>query len=188
MQKRLAEIVDYVEVSRAGLLETAKRVHPSFAEIRPRTGAWSVAEILMHLAMVEGWVARLISRSVTLGKEQGVGSETSEESLLSSLDRFSITEPVVPVLTSERAIPPRDSSIGEAFASLEASRRELREALRDADGMALSALTRPHPILGDINMYQWVLFVGQHDRRHTRQIERALRDLREGAAESAPIL
>lgn len=188
MQKRLAEIANYLDVSRARLLDSAKRVHPSFAEIRPQTGSWSVAEILTHLAMVEGWVAKLISRSALLGKEQGVGPETSEESVLSSLDRFSITKPIIPVMTSERGIPPRDSSTNQALVSLEASRRALRDALRDADGMNLAALSRPHPLLGDLNLYQWALFVGQHDERHTRQIERALRDLREGAAESAPIL
>src|SRR6266545_2378914 len=50
-------------------------------------------------------VAKLVSRSVILGKEQGVGSETSEESMLSSLDRFLVTDPRVPVMTSERGVP-----------------------------------------------------------------------------------
>lgn len=188
MQKRLAEIADYLEVTRAHLLESAKRVSPSFAEIRPRTDAWCVAEILTHVAMVEGWVARLISRSVSLGREQGVGPEISEESVLSSLDRFSVKEPVQPVMTTERGIPPRDSSINQALELLEGSRRALREALRDADGMNLVTLTRPHPMLGDLNIYQWALFVGQHEERHTRQIERTVREVTEGAAESAPIL
>lgn len=188
MHRRLAEIADYLDVSRARLLDTAERVHPSFAAIRPHTGAWSVAEILAHLAMVESWVARLISRSTLLGKEQGVGLETSEESVLSSLDRFSITQPLKPITTSERGIPPRDTSMSQALESLEASRRALSDALRDADGMNLAALSRPHPILGDINMYQWALFVGQHEERHTRQIERTVRDVTESAAESAPIV
>jgi hypothetical protein len=138
--------------------------------------------------MVEASVAKLISRSVSLGREQGVGPETSEDSLLSSLDRFSITKPVRPVMTSERGIPPRDSSTRSAMESLQTSRRALQEALRDADGINLAALTRTHPSLGDINIYQWALFVGQHDERHARQIERTLREVTEGAAESAPII
>jgi len=188
VQKRLAEILDYLEVTRAHLLDSAKRVSPSFAEIRPRTGAWCVAEILMHVAMVEGWAARLISRSVSLGREQGLGRETSEESVLSSLDRFSVTNPVPPVMATERGIPPRDSTVSQALEVLEASRRALREALRDADGLNLAALTRPHPMLGDLNIYQWVLFVGQHEERHARQLERTVREVTEGAAASAPLL
>ena len=46
----------------------------------------------MHLAMTEELVAKIISRSVSLGREQGVGPETSEESLLSSLDELSIAD------------------------------------------------------------------------------------------------
>lgn len=142
----------------------------------------------MHVAMVEGWAARLISRSVSLGREQGIGRETSEDSVLSSLDRFSVTEPVRPVMTTERGIPPRDSTINQALGALEASRLALREALRDADGLNLAALIRPHPTLGDLNMYQWALYVGQHEERHARQIERTVREVTEGAAESAPLL
>jgi hypothetical protein len=188
VQKRLAEIVDYIEVARERLLEAAKGVNPSFAEIRPHRGSWCVTEILMHLAMTEGLVARIISRSVALGREQEVGAETSEESLLSSLDEFSIAESPTPLTAPERITPPRDATMEQALGALDASRRALREALHDADGMNLGALTRQHPVFGELTIYQWALFVGQHEERHTRQIQRTLRDVTESAAESAPIL
>ena len=188
MQKRLAEILDYVDVARGRLLEAAQGVNPSFAEIRPRKGSWCVAEILMHLTMTEDLVARIISRSVSLGREQGVGPETSEESLLSSLDTLSIADSGKPLAAPERITPPRDATTKQAIKALDASRRALRGALRDADGMNLGALTRPHPVFGELNIYQWALFVGKHDERHTSQIQRTLRDVTESAAESAPIL
>lgn len=188
MQKRLAEIVDYLEIARERLLEAAKGVNPSFAEIRPRRGSWCVAEILMHLAMTEELVARIISRSVSLGREQSVGPETSEESLLSSLDELSIAESAAPLTAPERISPPPDANMEQALGALETSRRALHDALRDADGMNLTALTRQHPVFGELTIYQWALFVGQHEERHTRQIQRTLRDVTESAAESAPIL
>ena len=188
MQKRLAEIIDYIEIARERLLEAAKGVNPSFAEIRPRRGSWCVAEILMHLAMTEELVVRIISRSVSLGREQAVGPETSEESLLSSLDELSITESAAPLTAPERITPLRDATMEQALGALETSRRALHDALRDADGMNLGALTRQHPVFGELTIYQWVLFVGQHEERHTRQIQRTLRDVTESAAESAPIL
>jgi uncharacterized damage-inducible protein DinB len=187
VQKRLAEIVDYIEIARERLLDAAKGVNPSFAEIRPRRGSWCVAEILMHLAMTEELVARIISRSVSLGREQDVGPETSEESLLSSLDELSIAESA-PLAAPERITPLRDATMEQAVGALETSRRALHDALRDADGMNLGALTRQHPVFGELTIYQWALFVGQHEERHTRQIQRTLRDVTERAAESAPIL
>ena len=188
MQKRLAEIVDYIEVARGRLLAASQGVNPSFAEIRSRKGSWCVAEILMHLAMTEELVAKIISRSVSLGREQGVGPEKSDESLLTSLDALSVADSEKPLTAPERISPPRDTTMEQALGALETSRRKLREALRDADGMNLGALTRPHPVFGELNIYQWALFVGKHDERHTHQIQRTLRDLTESAAESAPIL
>lgn len=188
MQKRLAEIVDYIEAARERLLAESQGVNPSFAEIRSRRGSWCVAEILMHLAMTEELVAKIISRSVSLGREQGVGPETSDESLLSSLDTFGVGDSVKPLTAPERISPPRDTTMAKAIEALDASRRALREALRDADGMNLGALTRLHPVFGELNIYQWALFVGKHDERHTLQIQRTLREVTESAAESAPIL
>ncbi|HEY4954212.1 MAG TPA: hypothetical protein VII02_04940, partial [Gemmatimonadaceae bacterium] len=75
MQKRLVEIVGYLNSSRAQLLDAVAHVHPSFAEMRPRDGTWSVAEVLTHLALTEAGIARLVARSVLWGKEKGVGPE-----------------------------------------------------------------------------------------------------------------
>jgi hypothetical protein len=36
--------------------------------------------------------------------------------------------------------------------------------------MALGDITVPHPVLGPLNLYQWVLFVGGHESRHAIQI------------------
>ena len=186
MQKRLAEVISYVEASRVRLLESVAHVHPSFAEIRPRDGTWSVAEILTHLALVDAGVAKLVARSVLWGKEHGVGPEMSDESVLSSIDEFAIIER--PKFTApDRLIPPHDSRMEEALRLLEDSRRALIDALLEGDGMDLSAIKRPHPVFGELNLYQWALFIGKHEERHTGQIHHTLRDLQECAAESAPM-
>ncbi len=187
MQKRLIEVIGYLDGSRARLLESVAHVHSSFAEIQPREGAWSVAEILTHLALVEAGVTKLVARSVLWGKEKGVGPETSDESVLSSLDEFSLVERPRPIAAPERLIPPHDSRMDEALRSLSHSRRALKDALAGGDGMDLAVIKRPHPVFGDLNLYQWAIFIGKHEERHTRQIERALRDLRESTAESAPM-
>ncbi len=187
VQKRLSEIIEYLDVTRARLLDSVSRVNPAFAEIRPGDKAWSVAEILTHLALVEAGVAKLVARSVLWGKEKGVGPETSEESVLSSLDGSPIAEPARPMTAPERVVPPHDCRMSEALRSLASSRRALTDAFLEGDGMDLSVITRPHVILGELNLYQWGVFIGKHEARHTRQIERTLHELTEGAAESAPI-
>jgi hypothetical protein len=38
------------------------------------------------------------------------------------------------------------------------------------DGLALGALRWAHPALGELDLYQYILFIGQHEARHARQI------------------
>jgi len=38
------------------------------------------------------------------------------------------------------------------------------------DGLALGEVIQPHLVLGPINIYQWLLFVGSHEARHTAQV------------------
>lgn len=187
MQKRLAEVISCIEASRVRLLASVAHVHPSFAEIRPRDGTWSVAEILTHLSLVDSGVAKLVARSVLWGKEKGVGPETSDESILSSVDEYTITERPKFFAAPQHLIPPHDSRMDEALRLLADSHRALKDAYVEADDLDLSVIKRPHPAYGDLNLYQWGLFVGKHEERHTRQIERTLRELQETAAESAPM-
>jgi hypothetical protein len=44
--------------------------------------------------------------------------------------------------------------------------------MEEADGIDLGLLQFPHPVLGRIDMYQWILYLGKHERRHIAQIAR----------------
>ena len=45
--------------------------------------------------------------------------------------------------------------------------------------MALGAVTDHHPILGEINLYQWILSVGGHEQRHTAHIWEIAEELKQ---------
>jgi hypothetical protein len=45
--------------------------------------------------------------------------------------------------------------------------------LRSADGWALASVPTRHALFGPMQMYQSLLFIGYHDRRHLPQIARA---------------
>ena len=46
----------------------------------------------------------------------------------------------------------------------------LRGAVDRADGLAIGEVTAPHPFLGSLNLYQWLIFLGAHEARHAAQI------------------
>ena len=74
------------------------------------------------------------------------------------------------VTAPDETRPISDSDAASAWAALEQSRQALRAAVISGDGLALSEVKHPHPVLGEINLYQWILFVGSHEVRHTAQV------------------
>ena len=188
MRQRLAELIDYMDATRARLLETARGVSPSMAGIKPRGDSWSAEDNMAHLAVVETGVARLVAKSVEWAKANGIGPDTSDDSIMSSLDEFGLVEAKFRRESPSSVAPPPAKPIEESIAELEASRVRLKDALMSGEGIDLSQVKRPHPALGDIDMHQWALFVAQHEERHRRQIEKTLDEVTEICAESAPIV
>lgn len=188
VRPRLAELFSYLDETRAGLVAAATGVNTTFAGVRPRSGAWSAAENVAHLAAVETGVARLIERSVEWARSHGVGPGESDESVMRSLDAFQLSVPLTKLTAPEMVAPSGNERIEESLESLERSRTRLRDALIAGADLDLCAVTRPHPVLGEINLYQWALFVGQHEDRHRKQIERTLREVTELAAECTPMV
>ena len=45
------------------------------------------------------------------------------------------------------------------------------------NGLAIGQIELPHPRFGLLNAYQWVLFLGAHERRHTAQIREIVETL-----------
>jgi uncharacterized damage-inducible protein DinB len=188
MQQRLAELLSYMDSTRKGLLETVSNLNPSFAGVRPREESWSASDVLAHLAIVEERIARLVEEGVQSAKASNLGPEASDESIMSSLDRFSFAEIVEKRTAPASITPTEDKSVEESIEALIGWRARLRSALLASQGVDLIAVTKPHPIAGAMNMYQWGLFVAQHEERHRVQIERTMDEVTELCAESAPIV
>lgn len=174
MHPRLRELLDYAEARRGDLLAAVAEVPEPLRHRRPGADAWSVAEVLEHLLLVERGVARLLSRRIERAKAAGLERETETASLLGSLDRFGLLERRSPMPVPDLVRPPGTLSARAAAAALAESRLALLEALAQGDGLALDTVTAPHVRLGPLTLYQWVLFVGQHEARHTAQV-RAIR-------------
>jgi DinB superfamily len=179
MHTRLAETMDYVEEKRRELLQSFEGVDGDRLCRRAAPDGWSVAEILEHLRMVESGVARLITKRVGQAKEAGLGEEKSTASVLPSFDRYSaILEKAV--MQSPATVQPRANiDISDALEGLESSREALRAAVVSATGLSLGEIKHTHQILGELDLYQWLIFVGHHEGRHRKQIERTLKSIPE---------
>ncbi len=172
MHPRMAEIAAYLDETRAAIVRAVTPLSPEDAARRPSLEAWSVDEILTHLSLVEPGVAKRVAKSVGKAKGEGLERETSVASVLGSLDGL---ERLNEKQVAPEFVEPKDvHSKSEVLAALALSRESLRHAMGEADGWALEKVVAPHPRLGTIDMYQWLVFVGHHERRHLAQIERTI--------------
>jgi hypothetical protein len=172
MGSRLQEIIITVEASRARLLDAVSGLDQAALDRRLSDDTWSVGEILHHLMLMETSVTRLLERQVTRAARHGLPPDTSEGSILSSLDRFSIETAPDKIVAPEGFVPTRGLPREELLDGLASSRAALLSKAARAGSFDLAQLHFPHPVLGRLDMYQWVLYLGQHELRHLHQIER----------------
>jgi hypothetical protein len=163
----------YLAQSRERLLETVEGLNEQQQRFRPAGDRWSVAECVEHVSIVEQGVLKKIQALV-----------------LAPLDpqterRASVTDDVilarVPNRSSRVTAPPetlpggRWTDFAELLRQFEAAReRSLRfAAVTQGD---LRGHCFAHPYLGDLDCYQWLLFLGAHSERHARQAEEVIAD------------
>jgi len=170
MHSRLAELVEYAEAQREALLAAVEAIPEQLRSQRTEPDCWSVAEVLEHLHRVERGISRLAAQGIGRARTQGLAPERSTDSMLGSLDPFHIEQRSNKVAAPGVVAPRGELSASEALEALRNSRQALLAALSSGNGLALGEITHPHPLLGGLNLYQWVLFVGQHEARHADQI------------------
>ena len=178
MHPRIAELLEYAQLQRVALFAALSLIPERLRDRRVDAENWSAAEVLEHLYRAEDGIARLIARSLERAKAVGLDSENEDHSVMGSLDRFRLPDRGRRIRAPEAVMPRGELTAAQGVAALERSRRALISALGAGDGLALAQISHAHPLLGPLNLYQWVLFVGQHEARHAGQLEDLARELR----------
>ena len=170
MHPRIEEVINYLDTERTALREAVESVPPELRDKQPGADRWSVAQVLQHLLIIEKRIGLVMTKWITDAKTGGIGTETETSSVMNSLPLQLITDRSQRRNASEELRPSGDIDAESAWIALEQSRETLRAAFLAGDGRALSQVIQPHPVLGPINLYQWMLFVGSHEMRHTAQV------------------
>jgi DinB superfamily len=177
MHARLAEAMDYVEEKRKELLESFRGIPEEKLQYRVSESSWTIAQILEHLRLVEAGVARLIAKRADQARAAGAREEKSAESIMPTFDPYAARLASLVLQSPEPVRPGLDVNHADALAGLASSREALRVAAGSANGLALGEIKHTHPILGELDLYQWLIFLGGHEERHKKQIERTLNSI-----------
>ena len=170
----VAEIYEEIEETRARLVGAVEDLTDEQLGFRPSPEKWTVAEIVEHLAIVEGRVARRLGVMLTKLEPEAARAEGSP------FETVSVEEFVERSRTEKYQAPdeirPKGLPLSDSLARLRDSRtalRSLRERVERTDG---TRARFPHPVWGPLDLYQWLAFVGAHEQRHLSQIE-ALKEM-----------
>ena len=170
MHPRLDELLDYLDAQRARVLDAGAALPRERWSVRPSPERWSVADVYAHLHRVEHGVARLLRKRIAEARASGHPREEEASSVLGALDGRGVSDRSRRLVAPTQVAPPEHPDPATVEQQLEESRAMMRAALAEGDGLALGKITHMHPVLGEIDLYQWILFVGQHEARHVQQI------------------
>jgi hypothetical protein len=171
MHPRFAELTEYLAQQRRAVLSAASTVPTEQWTQRPAADRWSVSQILEHLHRVESGTAALVAKRIAKARDAGHPAETGTSSVLGTLERFAVSDRGRPLVAPAIAEPTENPDRGTMERKLAGSRAALFSAIESGDGLALGEIRHTHIRFGELNLYDWILFIGEHEKRHALQIE-----------------
>lgn len=175
MHPRIQELMTYLDAQRAAVFAAAGAVKVDRWTETAADGAWSVTEVLEHLRKSEEGIVRLVFKLGKQARASGtVRAETETSSMLSSLDQMfggrGVIDRAIRREAPEMVRPSAPVEPQSVVDGLSRTREDLCKAIGLVDGLALEDMRWTHPLFGELNLYQYILFVGQHEARHALQI------------------
>lgn len=129
---------------------------------KPSENEWSIKQVLEHLYLMEGAIAKTIQYQLSSGEDSAVGDKPIELS----------------VNRSTKVQAPDFATPSDDFATLDELKEKLSQTHEALSAIAyntpsdmLRAKSYPHPVFGDMNLSQWIPFTAYHEMRHTEQIK-----------------
>jgi hypothetical protein len=169
-----AKAAQYLTQTRDQVLAEAERLTDAQWNFKPAPDRWSVGEVVEHLALTEPLLfeahtkalatppASAELRAKTEGKDDTIRKMVPDRS-----QKFTAPEPLRPGQLGGRA---------EVLAAFKERRAKTIDYIKTATGdFRAHVVPSPTPF-GELDAYQWLLFIGAHTERHLAQIREVKAD------------
>ncbi|WP_242057587.1 DinB family protein [Halobacillus yeomjeoni] len=159
---RKDEIMYGIDEKRKEIIEFTEKLSEEEAHQKPAEEKWSILEILEHLYLMEEMVVYRMKQSL----KQGDLQQATEKPVHKTVDRTRKVE-------APESVQPKGEfeSLEEAMDRLEKTREATMFLIHNKDKEVLQNRIYPHPSFGDMNLEQWVEFIGWHELRHLEQMK-----------------
>jgi uncharacterized damage-inducible protein DinB len=136
---------------------------------KPDAESWSPKEILDHLVKMEITITKGISEQL-INPTSPVAKKKPIQ--ISTIRLIKVTAP-------DYTIPsPAFKTKEEMKNSLHQARMELLETYTSTTQDILKNKSLKHPIFGQVPLIQWFPFVGIHEKRHLKQLEKTIEKIK----------
>jgi DinB family protein len=167
----LEPILEKLAHAQRKLLRAADIVPAGFWKTPPRPGAWSAAEVIAHVIIIERTV---------LGAAVRIFTKTPRQTPLLKRFRLPFALAEVRVVRMKTPIPIDPELLCEKevmFAELREVRARTLAVIEETRNRDLRVYRWRHPFLGSLNAYQWFSFLASHQIRHEKQMREIAADL-----------
>ena len=168
----LKKAVACLEKTRGEVLKATKGLSAAQWDFKAATNKWSVAEVAEHIASAEDFLMEMIKNQVMKAPAR---TETADLKALDELvlkqipDRSNKVQAPEPLRPNNRFGSPKDSL--KHFQESRARTITFVQETKDLRGHAMDS-----PLGKKLDAYEWILFIGAHSERHTKQIDEVKAD------------
>jgi DinB superfamily len=158
--------IQYLEKTRQGVLDATKGLSAAQLNFKSAPDRWSVAEVLEHIAAAEDFLFGMVQDQVMKAPARPAGEDVKaiDDFVLAAIpDRTHKAQAPEPLKPTNRFGSPEGS-----LKHFEESRAKTEEFVKNGEELRDHAADSP---LGKkLDPYEWMLFIGAHSERHTKQI------------------
>jgi len=158
----------YLEKTKDGVIDATKGLSDTQWNFKPAPDRWSIAEVVEHLAaaedLIRGLVQEQVMKSPAIAPRDPAEVKKIDDGVLVQVpDRSHKMQAPEPLKPTNRFGSPE-----EAEKHFVESRGTTESYLKSATDLRIHAMDNPVGVKMD--GYEWILLIGGHSERHTKQI------------------
>ncbi|MGE0131050.1 MAG: DinB family protein [Blastocatellales bacterium] len=166
----IADILAAGEQAQTRFIAAVSNVTEAQANFRPDENQWTIAEIVEHVSVVNDGFLRITHKLLKEAESAAKQPKADLNLGHTILDENGDQPP--PFQAPDRVRPQGGVDIEDSLAKMRAALAGFAEIQSRLEAVDLSEPMFPHPAIGPINAYQWMVLLSEHEDRHRNQIER----------------
>jgi uncharacterized damage-inducible protein DinB len=159
--------VQYLQETRQKFLSSLDGLSEAQWNFKAGPDRWSIAETAEHITISESTILQLIRDKIMNAPPAPAGAERTPDRKVIDI----ITDRSQKAQAPEFLQPKRQDATPDALAKDFNAAREKTIAFVNQPDVDLRGHSAPHPVIKNLDAYQWVLLLAAHSARHTAQIE-----------------